>query len=123
MVDNCFVVDSPQLLNCRVVTSFKDQTQLKLFGSYPLPGGFSVSAIFNNIAGVPILANYTVTRAQIQGLGRPLSTSNRSVPLIAPDTQFEPRRTHLDVQLSKTIQLGRYRVQTESGHVQRAEQQ
>ena len=47
--DACFVVDSPQeLLNCRVVTPFKAQTQLKLFGSYPLPGGIALSGSYQN---------------------------------------------------------------------------
>ena len=106
--DNCFVVDSPQLLYCRTVTAFKDQTQVKLYGSYPLPGGFGVSAILNNLVGALVLANYTVTRAQIEGLGRPLSTSSRSVQLVEPNTRFEPRRTTIDVQLKNTLQLGRY---------------
>ena len=37
--DNCFVVDSPQqLLNCRIVTPFKSQTQIKVYGSLPVAG-------------------------------------------------------------------------------------
>jgi len=50
--DRCFVVDSPQdLLNCRVVTPLSGNTQVKAFGTYPLPYDFLVSAVFQNIAG------------------------------------------------------------------------
>ena len=117
VTDNCFVVDSPQqLLFCRVVTSFKDQTQLKVHGSYPLPAGFVVSAILNNTPGPVLLANYTVTRAQIQGLDRPLSTSSRSVPLIDPNTNLrEPRIRSVDVKISNTIRMGRYRLRPNLG--------
>ena len=108
VVDNCYVVDSPELLNCRVVTSWKNQLQVKLFGSYPLPAGFSASAIFTNTPGIPLLANYTVTRAQIEGLGRPLSTTSRVVPLLRPETEYEPRNTQLDLKLANTIRMGRY---------------
>ena len=101
--DNCFVVDSPQaLLNCHVVTPFRGQTQVKVHGSYPLPAGFVVSGVFQNVSGVSYDANYAVPNAAIApSLGRNLAacgtravcTATVSVPLIAPKTQFEPRRT------------------------------
>ena len=75
VTDNCFVVDSPQqLLNCHVVTPFKAQTQVKLNGSYPLPGDFVVSGTFQNLSGPPIEANYPATNAEIApSLGRNLA--------------------------------------------------
>lgn len=115
VLDICFVVDSPQLVYCRDVTRFKDQMQVKMYASYPLPLGFQASFILNNLGGAPILANFTVTRAQIEGLGRPLSTSSRAVPLIEPHTQYEPRTTQLDVQLKNTIRLGRYQLKPSLG--------
>ena len=78
--DNCFVIDSPQqLLNCRVVTPFKAQTQVKVFGSYPLPADFVVSGTLQNLSGAPIEANYpapqrrdrAVARAQPRGVRHP----------------------------------------------------
>ena len=116
VTDNCFVVDSPQqLLNCRVVTPFRGQTQLKLYGSYPLPGGVALSGVLQNVSGVEYEANYAVPNAQVvSSLGRNLAacgaqtvcTATVTVPLITPQTQFEPRRTVLDLRLSKLFSLG-----------------
>ena len=74
--DKCFAVDSPAQTiydfsvpatptYCRVVTPFKAQTQVKLHGSYPLPGDFIVSGILQNLPGTAISANYAATNAQI----------------------------------------------------------
>ena len=121
VTDNCLVIDSPQqLLNCRVVAPFRAQTQVKAYGTYPLPGDFVVSATFQNLSGAPFEANYNATNAEIApSLGRNLAacgtrvpcTATSMVPLIAPMTQFLPRRTQLDVRLTKILRLGRARVQ------------
>jgi hypothetical protein len=109
--DSCFVVDSPQqLLQCRVVTPFSAQTQFKLNGSYPLPGDVVVSATFQNVSGPSITADYAATNAEIAAsLGRDLASGIRgthTVPLIAPQTVFEGRRTQIDIRLSKIVRLG-----------------
>ncbi len=116
MEDLCFVVDSPQeLLHCRRVMPFRGQTEIKVHGVYPLPGGFAVSGIFENLSGVPYEANYTVRNAEIApSLGRNLAacgtrtvcTASVTVPLIAPRTEFEPRRSLLDLRLSKVFSVG-----------------
>jgi hypothetical protein len=113
--DTCFVIDSPQqLVNCHVITPFSGQTQIKLHGTYPLPGQFVVSAVFQRTPGPAILANYNATNAQIApSLGRNLAacgtrvvcTSTATVPLIVPNTQFEDARTQLDVRATKFIKL------------------
>ncbi|MGE3704622.1 MAG: carboxypeptidase regulatory-like domain-containing protein, partial [Vicinamibacterales bacterium] len=100
--DNCFVTDSPQaLLYCRVVSPFKGQTGLKINGSLPLPLGFSVSGVLQNTSGLAVQANMPVPNAMIApSLGRNLAacgtrttcTATATVPLIAPQTLFEPRR-------------------------------
>jgi hypothetical protein len=114
--DNCFVVDSPQqLVNCRAVTPLKGNTQVKAFGSYPLPWDFVASAVFQNIAGPEITAAYSVpTSAIAPSLGRNLSvcgtrnpcTSTATVPLVAPGTMFADRMTRLDLRLGKKVRLG-----------------
>ena len=114
--DKCFTIDSPQqLLNCRIVTPFKGGTQIKMNGSYPLPKGIVVSGILQNVSGVSYNADYTASNAEIKpSLGRNLAacgtrvvcTSTVIVPLIAPKTQFEPRRTLLDIRLSKVFNFG-----------------
>jgi hypothetical protein len=73
--DRCFVVDSPQdLFYCRVVTPFGAQTQLKLYGSYRLPGDVQVSGIFQNSSGPVQLANYPAPNSAIRdSLGRDLA--------------------------------------------------
>jgi hypothetical protein len=118
VADRCFVVNSPQeLLYCHVVTPWSALTQLKLFGSYPLPWDIMVSAIFQNVTGPQITANDTVTNAAIAPLlGRNLAacgtrtlatcTATVTVPLIAPQTQFEDRRTQFDLRLTKILKLG-----------------
>lgn len=107
--DRCFVVDSPQsLLNCKVVTPFKGQTQIKLHGVYPLPAGFRVSGTFQNLSGVPYTADYSASTDEIApSLGRPLAGRRRStiVPLVAPQTFFEPRRTIVDMRVSRIFDL------------------
>jgi len=116
VTDACFVVDSPQeLFNCRVVTPFKGQTQVKLYGSYVFRGGLAVSGVLQNLSGIPVEANYAVPNAQVApSLGRNLAacgtrevcTASVTVPLIPPQTQFEPRYTLLDLRVSKLFSLG-----------------
>lgn len=116
VADSCFVVDSPQqLLNCHIVTPFLAQTQVKLYGSYPLPGAFTASGTFQSVAGPQYQANYQATNAEIAGsLGRnlsacgtrPVCTATALVPLITPQTEFEARRTQLDLRLSRQFRLG-----------------
>jgi hypothetical protein len=114
VLDTCFVVNSIQdLLNCRVVTPFSAQTQLKLYGVLPLPGKFVASAAYQNLSGPSYGANYSATPQEIAlSLGRlPSSGANVTVPLVPPETLFEARITRLDMRLSKVLQLNRFRVQ------------
>jgi len=121
VTDKCYQIDSPQqLLYCRVVSPFKAQTQVKLFGSYALPAQFTVSGTFQNIAGPEIQANYTAPNSEIApSLGRNLAacrgaavcTATAMVPLVAPQTLFEKRRTVLDLRVSKRLPLRATRLQ------------
>jgi hypothetical protein len=117
LTEQCFVIDSPQnLLNCRVDPPFMGRTQLKLQGSYPLPGDFVVAAIFQNIPTVPYGATYNASNREIApSLGRNLAacgartietcTATVAVPLFNPGQSFEARRTQLDLRLTKNVQL------------------
>jgi hypothetical protein len=116
--DSCFVVNSPQqLLDCNQVTPFSAQTQVKLNASYPLPfpGQFTLSANYQDLPGPMILATYQAPNSIIApSLGRNLGacgtaavcSATAPVPLIAPDTEWEPRRHQLDLKLAKSITLG-----------------
>jgi hypothetical protein len=113
--DNCFLVDSPQsLLNCRTVAPYKSQTQVKAYWSLPLPAAFVVSGVLQNLSGSQYQANYNAPNSQIApSLGRNLAacgtrtvcTATATVPLIPPMTQFEPRRTQVDLRLTKVFTL------------------
>ena len=93
---------------CRAVSPFKGNTQVKLHGSLPLPRGFVVSSIFQNVSGPEITANYAVTNATvIPFLGRSLAacgnpprancTSIFTVPLYEPGTAYDGRRTQVGI--------------------------
>src|SRR6185436_16386190 len=106
---------------CRIVTPFKGQTQVKGFVTYPLPADLVVSAVFQNISGPTVTANYTATNAQIApSLGRNLAacgtaavcTATATVPLVVPQTMFDSRLTRLDLRIGKRMNLSdRMRVQ------------
>jgi hypothetical protein len=101
---------------CRATTPWSANAQFKANGSYPLPGDFAVSGTLQNVAGPMITANYTVPNTLVApSLGRDLAacggrtpcTATVAVPLVAPQTMFEPRRTQLDLRLTKFVRLTR----------------
>ena len=103
---------------CRIVTPFKAQTQVKGFASYPFPGDFIASVIYQNVSGPQVTAEYTATNNEIApDLGRNLAacgtrvvcTSTATVPLIVPQTKFEGRYTRLDLRLAKRFRLAQSR--------------
>src|SRR5207248_1091724 len=116
--NTCFVVDNPQqLLYCDQVTPFSAQTQVKANSSYPLPfpGQFTISGNYQDVPGPNILATYAAPNDLIApSLGRNLGAcgtlavcnATANVPLIAPNSQYEPRRHQLDLKLAKTIAVG-----------------
>jgi hypothetical protein len=110
--DKCFVVDSPQaLLYCKTSEPFSAQTQIKAFGSVPLPGDVLVSAAYQNLSGPNYEADLFYPNDQIApSLGRNLSGGGgRVVPLVAPDELYGDRISRLDVRVSKTINVNRFR--------------
>ena len=121
VTDNCFIVDNPMQLTydlniattptyCHINSPFSAQTQVKLYGSYPLPGQILVSGVFQNNSGPTINALYPATNAQIApSLGRNLAAGPNAtftVPLIPPNTLFTERSTQLDLRLTKRLRFG-----------------
>ena len=116
VMDNCFVVDSPQqLFNCRATIPFGAQTQVKLHASYPLPYDFTVSAIFQNIGGPGIEANWSAPNSEISpSLGRDLAacrgaavcSARVTIPIIEPYTEWEDRRNQIDMRITKRFAVG-----------------
>jgi hypothetical protein len=64
--------------------------------------------VVQNLPGQQVTAQWNITQADAQGLGRPLSggvNTSRVVPLIKPGTMFTPRRTQVDLRFSKNFRL------------------
>ena len=92
-------------------------TQAKLNGSYTLPWQqIQIAGVLQNLPGQQILAQWNITQADAAAgnLGRPLSggaNTSRVVPLIKPGTMFTPRRTQIDLRVSKSFRSGARKVQ------------
>jgi hypothetical protein len=90
-------------------------SQAKLNGSYTLPWQqIQVAGVLQNLPGQQILAQWNITQVEAAAgtLGRPLSggaNTSRVVPLIKPGTMYTPRRTQLDVRVSKTLTMSGHR--------------
>ncbi len=103
-------------------------TQLKLAGTYPLPYGIHLSGSWQGLPGVAVgtarqdatydaalnrvpdaslNVDYNVTRTQIPSL----TLASITVPLITPGTEFLERRNQIDVRLSKSVMVGRTKLQ------------
>lgn len=113
---NCAIIDSPQqALFCSVTPPF--QPRVKVNGVYPLPWDMQVSGVFQSNPGTPISASYVATNAQVQpSLNRPLSGSASTVTItniFQPQTKFEGRINQLDARLTKTVTVGRSRIQAQ----------
>jgi hypothetical protein len=115
--NSCFTVDSPQALyHCNVtVPWWAGNGQVKFAGSYPLPYGIELSGVYQNLPGVPILANVLFFNSDIVGLGRVLSggaNANVTIPMIEPNTQFEDRINQVDFRIAKVFRgdFGRLRL-------------
>jgi hypothetical protein len=105
-------VNNPQRRFCDVNTGYL--TQMKLSGSYTLPWQeIQIGGVLQNLPGQQILATWNVVSSDAQGLGRAFSGGgSRPVELIEPGTRYTPRRTQIDLRLSKSFRLnGGRRVQ------------
>lgn len=88
------------------------RTQFKLNGSYPLPYDVQVGWNFTMRPGGGVSANYTITSAQVPGglIGAGGAT-NITINLVEPGTVYLDYINQLDVRFSRSVRLGRYRLQ------------
>ena len=88
-------------------------TDVKLLGTYTLPGDVQVSATFQAIQGHPVLANVQFSSAQIAAsLGRPpAQRSSTTVQVIEPGAEYGPRLYQTDFRLTKIFHWGPSRIQ------------
>jgi hypothetical protein len=117
VTDDCVVVDSPEAARpgyCEITPPWSAGTQLKVLVVYPLPWDIQTSAIYQNAPGIAILANQVVSNAAIApSLGRNLSAcrgaavcnATVTIPIIPPQSLFEPRQQQLDLRLSRMFRL------------------
>jgi hypothetical protein len=114
LLTNIAGMPSPSTLNCRVAPPF--QTQVKVLGSYLLPWGLTASGTYQSVPGVQITATGVFTNAQIApSLGRNLSgnAATATVQLIPPGTMYGDRLHQVDARVTKTISVGRTKVQAQ----------
>jgi hypothetical protein len=104
---------------CRISRPWASATQLKFLAVVPLPWEFQVSATYQNIPGIPVVASRAFTNAEIRpSLGRDLgqcrgaAVCNASVviDMIPPSTTFEDRLNQVDMRFTRTFQMGTVRV-------------
>jgi hypothetical protein len=121
-INDCYVVDDPtQLRFCdRNVDPnsglVRGGTQVKLLGSYPLPGGWTASGSFQSVRGPEIQAVWTSTtfnntirfpNSTRTSLG---ATPSIAVQLIEPGTLYDDRYNQLDLRATRTFGRGARRV-------------
>ena len=71
-----------------------------------------LSAVYQNLPGLPISANVQYTNADIRpSLGRNLPTATITIPLLEPNTVFEDRINQVDFRVAKVFRgsFGRLR--------------
>ena len=94
---------------CDVIPAWKASTQGKLSGLFPLPYQFQVALTYQNLPGIPFYASFVATNAQIApSLGRNLAAEPNAtvtIPLIAPETQYEARIQQLDLRFSRSFRI------------------
>jgi hypothetical protein len=84
------------------------QTQVKFLATYLIPRiDVQFSGTFQNNPGPSISANYFVPAANIQGLGRPLSSGATTVftNVIDPNSLYGERATQFDIRMSKIFRM------------------
>ena len=95
---------------CRTVNPWWGQTQFKAAVNYPLPYGVRVSGTLQNLPGLPVAAIMNVTGAATN-LGRALTTGAANIMVKVPFTEFLDRLNQVDLRLSKSIRVGRYKME------------
>jgi hypothetical protein len=109
---------------CHVAPPWNEAYQVKINGVYPLPYGFEVGAVYQNLPGAQVNASrgadacliatcLTYTNAQIAPIiGRNLSAGAAgtvTIPIVAPQTMFEDRLNQFDLRIAKVLKLDRTR--------------
>ena len=111
----CFVVDSPGVTRfCEINRPWR--TGARFLGTVGLPWGVDAGVTLQANPGPEILANYTVTSAQVGPIVQfvnPARTSfsggSATVSLVEPGTMFGDYMYQLDIRIAKSIRYRRMR--------------
>ena len=108
---NCAVVDNPQnLLFCQSSQPF--QGSYRVSGGYTFPWKLQLSGVYQSIPPASFQPTYAVTSAvALPSLGRNLTAGSDTVPVVAPYTQFTDRVNQVDLRVTKTIQVEKFRIE------------
>jgi hypothetical protein len=115
---SCAVFDQPGtfravagvLTPCEITPPF--QGNYRLSGGYTFPWQIQVSGVFQSIPPDGILATLAVSNATASAaLGRTATFPSVNVALLEPSTVFGERVNQLDLRVSKSVRVGRYRVE------------
>lgn len=118
VTDNCYANNLPQLSitgprtedYCHVSPPLGAGSQVKFAGTYNLPWRITAAATYQNVAGIPIAANFAVPTATVNAsLGRN-PNSSVSLALIPPSTVFTSRINQLDFRTTRAFQVRRNRI-------------
>jgi hypothetical protein len=103
-------------------TRYCDQSQLdipllttaKVSGTYPLPYGVRLSAVFQSTPGDAVATTFVVTAANFRTItGVAMGQSSVTLRLNKPGEEYLPRVNQLDFTISKAFKVGSARVSPE----------
>ena len=104
---------------CRTTRPWADSTQVKFLVIHPLPWDFQVSATYQNIPGIPIMASRVFTNAEVRSsLGRDLGACRGAascnatvlVDMIPDGAMFEDRLHQVDLRFTRSVRMARARI-------------
>jgi len=125
--DHCYTVDIPnqpagitgsQLAGgpfCKIVTSYMNNADFRMRGSYPLPYDFNISAVYKNNPGVAVNGNANYRSGDVRFLDparTSLSRAALNLPIYAPNSVFTARYTQLDVRFTRVFNFAGMRAAT-----------
>ena len=100
---------------CDITPPWSANTQGKANVIYPIVWGIQASVTYQNLPGIPVVANLVATNAMIApSLGRNLSagaTATASINIVKPQSVFEDRINQLDMRLTKSFRVHGAKIQ------------
>jgi hypothetical protein len=103
---NCEVESPNSLRFCDTTKGIPMRTTFKMSGSYPMPYGFKLGAVFQHLLGSTQTLTYSVGSAIAPGL----TVSSVTVTLIPPGSAYYDGVNQLDLTVGRTFRTARARI-------------